>query len=166
MPGAAVLEAIAFIRGLQASPITRTLSQGSAPPYGRAVADAGFDVLILCASEFQPPAKLFPGVRVIHCDIDDAPMSQEIWTRARSAAQEAAACIQRGDRVLSTCAFGWNRSGLVDAMIQHEVEGISGAEAVRRIRAKQPGALTNASFVRALKAVPAIPRRSRSSTSK
>lgn len=57
MPAAAVLEAIAFIRGLQAT------------PYGRAAADAGFDVLVLCASEFQPPAKLFPGVHVIQANM-------------------------------------------------------------------------------------------------
>ena len=154
MPTSDVLEAIAYVGGLRAVPITAKISQGSAPPYGDAVRDAGFNVLVLCAVEFQPATKKFPGIEVLRCPIADVDMTQAIWTRATRTAQEIAARVQRGQRVLTTCAFGWNRSGLVDALALCELNGISGREAVKRIRKAQRAALYNESFVDALKSIP------------
>jgi protein-tyrosine phosphatase len=47
--------------------------------------------------------------------------------------------------VLSHCSGGFNRSGLVAGLILNEL-GVSGAEALARIRARRPGALFNETF--------------------
>ena len=51
--------------------IPKLLYMGGVPSIGYAVRNAGFDVLVLCASEYQPPARDFPGVQVIHCPLED-----------------------------------------------------------------------------------------------
>lgn len=48
-------------------------------------------------------------------------------------------------KVLVHCTGGFNRSGLVNAMILYK-HGISGLEALRIIRQARPGALSNATF--------------------
>lgn len=50
-----------------------------------------------------------------------------------------------GYSVLTHCTGGFNRSGLVNAMILNKI-GISGKEALRVIRSKRPGALSNNTF--------------------
>lgn len=61
--------------------------------------------------------------------------------------------LESGQRVLAHCGMGFNRSALVAGMIlvQH---GLSGAEAVARIRQRRPGALFNETFEAYLESLP------------
>ncbi|HXI13662.1 MAG TPA: dual specificity protein phosphatase family protein [Thermoanaerobaculia bacterium] len=53
--------------------------------------------------------------------------------------------IENGQRVLSHCGMGFNRSALVAARILHNL-GMSGDEIVQRLRERRPGALFNEIF--------------------
>jgi hypothetical protein len=156
-----VLEAIASVRGVQAVELARlrnggAIYQGAAPPYGPALRDAGFTVLVLCASEFQPAATRFPGVKVLRVPLDDVQIDAPMWQAASTTARAVARLVRQGNKALITCGFGLNRSSLVSAMTLHELEGISGAAAVARIRKRQGHnwALYNQSFREAIEAIP------------
>lgn len=56
-----------------------------------------------------------------------------------------ASLIQAGHRVLSHCGMGYNRSALVAGLILCEL-GLSGPEAVARLRERRTGALFNDTF--------------------
>ena len=53
--------------------------------------------------------------------------------------------LESGQRVLSHCGMGFNRSALVAGMILVR-RGMKGADAVVRIRSRRPGALFNETF--------------------
>jgi protein-tyrosine phosphatase len=65
------------------------------------------------------------------------------------AAVEAAACsyIRAGGRVVTMCAMGRNRSGLLSALIVAAVHGINGEDAIAHVRASVPEALGSDEFV-------------------
>ncbi len=135
------------------------LWQGSLPSTGNMVKGRGFTVLILCAREKQPPAELYPGVRVVHAPNDDhpnyGPLDREKLRTAIQAAKQAAEAIRNGGKVLVTCAAGLNRSGLVSGLTLHFLYGWSGHKAINQIRQKrkcQNGycPLSNSEFVAAL----------------
>lgn len=58
----------------------------------------------------------------------------------------AAHAVRSGQVVLIHCQEGRNRSGLVAALTVREVLGVSGADAVARVRAARPGMLSNRAF--------------------
>lgn len=67
-------------------------------------------------------------------------------------AEAAADHINRGGKVLSHCQMGWNRSGLVTALIMHKL-GFEG-DVVQHIRSKRsPHALTNSDFHEYVKSI-------------
>lgn len=121
---------------------------GSAPRVGSALTRAGFDVVLLCAREYQPRSRELPGVLVVHCGIDNslAPTEAEIET-AIDASRVAATAVMDGKRVLISCWMGKNRSGLVMALTLMRLYGLSGPEAVQAVQAARPGALFNPAFV-------------------
>jgi protein-tyrosine phosphatase len=138
-------------RKIEASRITPRLYQGSRPPTGNRVANAGFDTLVLCAEEFQPPDNQFHGVQIIRCPIDDTfVVKDDTWLPAVRAATAVCVSLRRGAKVLTTCQAGRNRSGLVNALTLHMLTGMSGTDAVQLIQSRRPAALTNFGFVRAL----------------
>lgn len=140
---------------LDATKIFPGIYQGSRPPLGDELSNQHyFDVLVLAAKEFQPPASKFPGLEVIHVPLDDTTMTPDIWKRAAAAARKVDQAHREGKKTLITCLFGMNRSGLVTAMAIHLRSGMSGREAVDLIQAKRPIALWNKSFVHALKSLP------------
>ncbi len=53
--------------------------------------------------------------------------------------------LESGQRVLSHCGMGFNRSALVAGLILVQ-RGMKGADAVVRIRSRRPGALFNETF--------------------
>lgn len=140
---------------LDADQIVPNLWQGSRPPTGSVVADAGFDILVLCARDYQPIARHYPGVRVIHAPNDDM-----AWIRkddlhvAAQTAGELAAALARGHKILVTCVAGINRSGLVVALTIHKAYGYSGKSCInfvrRRRKIEDDVALRNPVFVEAL----------------
>ena len=65
--------------------------------------------------------------------------------RLDAVAELGAREIRSGRHVLSHCGAGFNRSALVAGAILHKL-GENGADIVKRIRARRPGALFNTVF--------------------
>ena len=133
---------------LDTTQIHEGLWMGSRPPTGSAVGDDGFDLLVLCAEEYQPPSTEFPGVKVIHAPFDDnkvGPTAQEKKI-ASHAATRVAHALREGAKVLVTCYAGRNRSGLVTGLALVE-NGHDPLRAYMLITDKRDYALTNKFFV-------------------
>ena len=142
---------------LDATRLAPKLYQGSMPPLGPTVRACGFDVLVLAAQEYQPLSRYFPGVRVIRAQLDDSGkrMTEAEQVQALQAGAQVARELERGSRVLTTCAAGRNRSGFVNGYALWFLTGIAGQQIVTLIRAYRPHALTNRDFVAVLRALPA-----------
>ncbi len=115
------------------------LCVGSAPPTGAMLFHAAFDVVLLCAEEYQP--KHFPGVEVEHYPLPDFELNEAIIRRSVIAAKSALFHIQRGKRVLITCLAGHDRSASVAALVLHLLKGWSGKKCIKHIQAKRPKTL-------------------------
>jgi hypothetical protein len=76
-------------------------------------------------------------------------------TKLRAIARLGASLIADGHRVLSHCGMGYNRSALMAGLILVEL-GMSGAQAVERLRARRRGALYNDGFAAFLEALEAV----------
>ncbi len=79
----------------------------------------------------------------IYLPIHDAEMPD--MDRLHGVAKMCAELVRRGDRVLSHCGLGLNRSALLAALILM-YNGMRGPDAVERIQARRPGALYNDKF--------------------
>jgi protein-tyrosine phosphatase len=141
-----------------AHPIYPGLWQGSAPKPKDELHKLGYQLLVLCAAEYQPPATLFPGLEVVHAPNDDdphrAPTRDELRI-AMNAAQQVVQALQEEKKVLVTCWAGRNRSGLVSAIALHKLLGISGNRATTIVQMCRPKALTNPQFQACLARIPA-----------
>jgi hypothetical protein len=135
---------------VDATRILPGLYMGGAPTPGHEVYACGFPVLVLCAKEYQPEARWFPRVRVVHCPLDDAELSSTEAALATSAAEMVVLARSRGARVLVTCWMGRNRSGLVTALALRSISNWSVPRIVKRVRERRPNALSNPSFLRFL----------------
>lgn len=69
--------------------------------------------------------------------------------RLHAVARLGACLVAAGHRVLSHCGMGLNRSALVAGLILM-AQGMSGAQAVERLRQRRPGALFNEVFAQYL----------------
>lgn len=141
--------------------------QGSRPPIGNAVRDAGFATLVLCEAQYQPHEQSFPGVEVIRAPMfDDFTKSPPLRDVAR--AYRAARCafeVARSNRkVLVCCHAGLNRSGFVSALVVHLATGASGKACVARVKSRRgPHALSNPIFAGMIeRLLPTSPTASRS----
>jgi protein-tyrosine phosphatase len=79
---------------------------------------------------------------------DELPNLQKL----HAVAKLAASLVERGERVLSHCGLGLNRSALVAGLTLTYL-GMSGEEAVRLLREKRPGALFNEKFADYLQSI-------------
>lgn len=134
---------------VDADQIVEGLWQGSFPPEGPTLRARGFDILVLCAEEYQPSSDVFFGVKVIHVPFDDdfeEPPSSRTLQLIFRASWFLTSEIQKGKKALVTCWAGHNRSGLVSAFTLHHLLGMSGAEAIQTIQKKRKGALSNPLF--------------------
>jgi hypothetical protein len=119
------------------------------------VASRGVDVVI----DLEGGLDLCIPTQANHClyvyfPFDDDDRVLPSLTKLRAIAQLAASLVRGGHTVLTHCSGGFNRSGLVAGLILTEL-GMSGAEALTRIRAKRPGALYNDTFADYLASVDA-----------
>jgi hypothetical protein len=115
---------------------------------------SGWGVIVLAAQERQPDRRIFaPWTRVVYAPIDDAILTPREAYTAEIASAIVADALRAGQSVMSTCAQGRNRSGLVSALALTKLHGWSGARATDHVRAARPGALTNPSFLRYLETV-------------
>jgi protein-tyrosine phosphatase len=143
-----------LLLSLDATTIAPFVAMGSAPPTGCAVHDAGYSVLVLAARKYQPKNDEIPCVWIVRAPLRDAELTEEMKTIAWSAAKDAARFVRAKQSVLVTCYAGINRSALITALILNETYGLSGREAIVRIRSMRSVALTNASFVSYLRTIP------------
>lgn len=148
-----LFERVFDVPGLDAEQIEGGLYIGSIPPKGYAVKLAGFDTLVLCAKEYQPPASEFHGVNVIHVPFNDIQKKLEPKTRAAvlKAAAKVTDALEHEGKVLVTCQAGMNRSGLVCGLALIN-SGMSPEKAIERIQARRTGSLFNQAFVDMLRA--------------
>jgi protein-tyrosine phosphatase len=135
---------------LDADRILPNLWQGSRPPVGDAVKDAGFDALVLCEDQFQPHENQFPGVEVIRAPMIDDPTQPpplKSVLKAYRAARRAFEIARSNRKVLVCCHAGLNRSGFVCALVAHLTTGASGNQCIALIRARRSiHALSNPKF--------------------
>jgi protein-tyrosine phosphatase len=125
------------------------LAQGSAPaPY----TPLPFDVLVLCAKEYQPDRSWFPGVELIYAPFDDSgpPPTREELGVATMASRAVVRAYRHGKRVLVTCHMGRNRSGLVMGLALMQL-GFTSRQSIALIRYARDGALSNTFFRDVLK---------------
>jgi hypothetical protein len=140
-----------------------------APPVGPLLRNAGFDMIVFCADEWQPPGfaeetctailgykpgtNPYPGVALVHAPNDDdfqAPPPREVLQQALKAASYAAYRVAQGGKVLVSCWAGINRSGLVTALALHRLTGLSGKDCIAAVRKGRPQALRNPQFLNIL----------------
>ena len=132
----------------QAHRITDHLYQGGAPPPGDGLKNAGVDVLVLCAKEWQDDTA-YPGLIVIKAPGDDDTRPSRLlrfidsW---KTAAELVVDHVRAGRNVLVTCMAGQNRSGIVSAMAVSLLTGCTGQEAVDLVSRQRPHALNNSTF--------------------
>jgi len=125
------------------------LFQGAVPPQGDLLARLGFDVVVLCANEYQPRADLHPGVELIYMPTDDydhIPPTNEHIEKVQATAALVVKRLLEGKAVLVTCQMGWNRSGLVTATALHLWHGWSGERCVVWLKQHREDALYNKRF--------------------
>ncbi len=101
--------------------------------------------MVIDLQEFHAPEMPPDGsISYVHWPIDDGPMPDVDMLSV--IADAACSYIEGGGRVVTMCAQGRNRSGLVSALIVSRVLGMSGVEAVHVVRTKVPEALNNPEF--------------------
>jgi protein-tyrosine phosphatase len=81
----------------------------------------------------------------VYFPISDDDQQLPNLTKLRAIARMAAGLITEGHRVLSHCGMGFNRSALMAGVILVEL-GMSGPQAVARLRQRRAGALYNEMF--------------------
>jgi len=146
-------------RPLEAHEIVPRLWMGSRPEPGPALATMGFDVLALCAMEYQPTTEWYPGIVIGRIRLDDAELSAGQALQAFQLAAQLAKMIKMKKRVLVTCAQGRNRSGLITALTMVALTGCSGFEACHAVRVRRQSpfgpALMNHHYMTAICEIPA-----------
>ncbi len=131
------------------------LGQGSYPEPLIAPYEAGFDVVVFAAEELQPKRFRPPrGKTVILVPMDDteySPITYDDDRKLREISRGLARHIRAGRKVLTTCAQGRNRSGLLSAltMVRLGHDPKKAIQTVKRKRNAPSGeALTNMMFER------------------
>lgn len=132
-----------MIRGV--SQVLDNLWVGSAPTFG-SPAFSEADVLVLCASEYQPSAAEFPDIEVIHAPFADDELTFGELKIALDASRRVAEAVDAKQRVWVTCMAGLNRSAFVAALAMRRL-GWKPSDAIGAIRdARGPIALSNLFF--------------------
>lgn len=139
--------------------ITPYLAQGAL--LGTTVAQAyhAADVVIFCAMELQPDSSLSPPPRKteIRLPFDDTLDATQLpWRDILRAVDYGEAAVRQQRRVMTMCAQGRNRSGLVSALLLMRIYGLSGHDAVELVRMRRHPrrggpALTNPAFTKLIR---------------
>lgn len=131
------------------------LAQGSYPGKHPGPPTEGFshaDVIVFCAEEKQPPrgykapaSKL--ALRVPFNDDIYRPVPAEVGALFHQVAAGLAQHLRAGRKVLSTCAMGLNRSGLITGLTLMHAYRMTPQDAIRLIRGRRDkDALMNPMF--------------------
>lgn len=122
------------------SEIVPGLWQGGVPWPGAEAANAGFDMIVFAAREWQPMPFMYPDVQIVKVPLDDdydraMPRLQAL--AAMRVAAMVAKAVRSGQKVLVTCFAGRNRSGLIVALAVMELCGVDGVQAARVVRERR-----------------------------
>lgn len=141
------------------SKILPRLYQGAYPPADETLIAHSFNVVVLCAFEYQPDARLFHGLTVLRCPIDDSNDVELTHAERRMVHNTASRVVtahRSGGRIYVSCWQGRNRSGVVSALAVRQIVGCSGREAREWVRSRRIMALTNPLFSMLLDRLPRI----------
>ena len=130
--------------------IVPDLAQGSYPDPVKDSFDV-FDVVVLCAEELQSPRTKAPsGKHIFRVPLDDdiyRPLPEDVGDVLHEVAKRLATYCAGGNKVLVTCAQGWNRSGIVNALVLMYGYQMPPKKAIDLIRKKRSSdALCNPMF--------------------
>lgn len=114
--------------------LTERLYIGSAPEYPT----DDFDVIVLCAEEYQPPSRHFRGL-VLRVPLNDsnATFPPETFDALREVAWDLADLWWQNSKILITCWMGRNRSALVSAVALSIILEMPTAQTAALIRKKR-----------------------------
>ena len=116
------------------------------------VHERGIEVIIDLEGDLDHGVSTRPGhLLYIYHHIYDEDLPD--LARMRALALMGAHLIREGQKVLAHCGMGFNRSALLAGLILTEL-GMSGTEAVNRLRERRPGALFNERFAEYLATLP------------
>lgn len=131
------------------------LAQGAYPGKHPGPPTEGFhvaDVIVFCAEEKQPPKgyRAPTGKLVVRVPFDDdiyRPVPPEVGQIFHEVAAGTAKYLKSGAKVLSTCAMGLNRSGVITALTLMHAYGMQPNDVIRLIRGRRhKDALMNPMF--------------------
>lgn len=134
--------------GLDCHEVAPNLWVGSRPKFPDAVYVV-FDLIVLCATEYQPDPLTWPKTAVHLCPFEDtmAPEDAEL-DRVRDTVPKVVEALQNNKRVLVTCLAGQNRSALVAGLAMHRHYNVPPKSVLTAIRAVRHGAFSNYTFER------------------
>lgn len=118
------------------------LWQGSRPQPDSDI--SAYDVVVYCAAEHQPVGQLPRDGRPVFAMF--VPLREDCFLAddaewADVHARITADVLRQGSRVLVTCMYGRNRSGLVVTLTLHHLLGWSGLRCLEHVRSKKKDAL-------------------------
>jgi hypothetical protein len=145
--------------------IVNRLWLGPTPPApARALVEAGFATLVLCAVEDEPLASSYPGLEVVRVPLAPrgacAPSPYEECVLLARASTVAACRVRSGRAVLVASPAGANRSGVVAALALRELTGWPGWACRMLVQVKRPGALADPHLAAHVDALPGVASRS------
>jgi len=145
-----------WFKGIEIVEIVPGLYQSSAIRWPRdkvKVKSLGIDVVIDLQGRFDTSMSWLKAY--LYWPIEDKAYLPHLWDLGAVAEWGARMLWVNGHSVLTHCTAGFNRSGLVNAIILYK-HGISGGEALRIIRQKRPGALSNQTFADYIAILPGV----------
>jgi protein-tyrosine phosphatase len=114
--------------------------------------EPGFDLVVSAAEEWKAEPKR--GIAVMYVPLRDIPFDFERYPHEVmelvDVAGRIAEQVRAGRKVLIFCNMGMNRSGLMTALTLLHL-GLSPESAINAVRRRHPCALSNDSFVEAIK---------------
>ncbi len=116
---------------------------GSRPQPNTDLGEEGFDVVVFCAQEHQPSADAYPPLTVLNVPLWEDCFTDEDAQRADEAGLAVARLVKDGKRVIVTCMYGRNRSGLVTGLALHHLLGWWGTACLDRVRRMRANSLHN-----------------------
>ena len=128
-----------------ASRVHHGLYQGSRPePLDEIVSVEDYEVVVFCAYEhrdIEPAKKL--GIEALSCPLIEDSFPPHDAEMANETAKLVAARVAEGKKVLVSCMFGRNRSGLGTALALHHLFGWPGTFCLDWVRRMRKGSLMN-----------------------
>jgi protein-tyrosine phosphatase len=130
------------------------LAQGSYPEPPESAFDT-FDVVVFAAEELQPNIQAPAGCFLFKLPMDDdiyRPVPPAVGEVLHHTARALASYLRGGHKVLTTCAQGRNRSGILSGLTMMYCFGMPADDVIKIIQRKRKYALVNTMFTQWLQA--------------